>query len=96
MFNLAIDKPDHAVGAGDDVEIVRHHDDSQPAVAVQVAEEAEDFQAGGRVQIAGGFIGEQNARLVDESAGDGGALHLTAGELSRHVPQAVTQADPFQ
>ena len=37
------------------------------------------------VEIAGGLVGEQDSRRVDQRAGDGDALHLAAGELEGHA-----------
>ena len=34
-----------------------------------------------RIQVAGGLVGDEQRRLVDERAGDRRALHLAAGEL---------------
>jgi hypothetical protein len=51
------------------------------ALAVQVVEEIEDFFAGLGVEVAGGFVGEDDERAVGKGAGDGDALLLAAGKL---------------
>ena len=38
-----------------------------------------DFISGMRVEIAGRFIGQQQGRIIDQTAGDGGPLLFTAG-----------------
>ena len=49
--------------------------------------------AGFGVEVAGGFVGEDDGGLVDEGAGDGDALALTAGELVGLVVHAGLEAD---
>ncbi len=45
------------------------------------AQELEDVLAGGRVERAGGLVGQHQAPLADQGPGDGGALGLAAGDL---------------
>ena len=49
-----------------------------------------------RVQVAGGFVGQNDGRLVDQGAGDGHPLLLAAGKLVGMMVDAVGQAHPFQ
>src|ERR1017187_7940647 len=58
-----------------------HHD--RRAGAVDPVQQAHDVQAGRRVEVARGLVGQQNRGLVDESASDGHTLLLTTGELVR-------------
>ena len=60
---------------------------------VQLVEEPDDLLAGGRVEVAGGLVGEQDRRLADQRAGDRDALPLAAGELVGPVVHAVREAD---
>ena len=60
------------------------HDDGG-AGGVEVPEQLEDFVCSFSVQIAGGFIGQDDGGFVEEGAGDGDALLLAAGELVRHL-----------
>jgi hypothetical protein len=48
------------------------------------------------VEVAGGFVGEQHGRVIDDRPGDGHALLLTAGELVRHTPAFALQAHEFE
>jgi hypothetical protein len=96
FLNATFYEADDTVGAGHKVEIVCHHDDSQPILPVQVAEQADDFLAVGGVEIAGRFIGKQNARMVYQRASNGRPLHLTAGKLSRPMAQSMTEANTVQ
>ena len=49
-----------------------------------------------RIEVAGGFVGDDEARVVDHGAGDGRALHLAAGELVRPLPRLFGEADQRQ
>ena len=48
---------------------------------VEVEEEFHDFVAGGGVEVAGGFVGEDDFGVVDYGAGDADALFLASGEV---------------
>ena len=63
---------------------------------VQCEEKLGDFLAGMGIEIAGGFIGEQNARPRGNRAGQRHTLLLAAGELSRIVIETLAQTDRFQ
>lgn len=56
-------------------------DDGHAVVAVQFAEELHDLAALVGVEVAGGFVGENEGGLGDEGAGDAEGLLLAAGEL---------------
>ena len=43
--------------------------------------ELQDQVSGSAVEVAGGFVGEQERGRVDQRAGDGNALHLAARKL---------------
>ena len=80
----------------DEFQVVSHHYDSQPFLAVQVAQQAHDIAAGVGVEVAGRLVGQQHVRAVDQGAGDGSPLHLAAGQLARPVVDAIAQPDPFE
>jgi len=69
---------EHERGAGGGVEFEEHVDDRSARFVVEVA---------------GRFVGEENFRAVDKSAGQGHALLLAAGELRRVMAGAVAEAD---
>jgi hypothetical protein len=58
---------------------------------VQVPDQREDVFSGLRVEVAGGFVGEQDRRIDREGAGDGDALALAPGQLVGQVVQAVRE-----
>src|SRR5437660_12616406 len=84
---LALVGPDHAVADSDDavsvlcdIVFMRDHDDGI-ALRMQAVHERHDLVASLGVQVAGGLIGQDDRRIVDESARNGHTLALTAGEL---------------
>src|SRR2546422_3692317 len=90
---------DHAVAQRHDagsvsrnVVLVRDHDD-RLAPVVQVAEHLHQLRAGGRVEVPGGLVGEQDRGLVHEGAGDRDALAPAARQLVGPVVHSVAQPD---
>jgi len=65
-------------------------------VLVKPLEQRHDFVAGGGVQVAGGFVGQQDGRVIDQRASDRDALPLAAGELVGFMEHAVAEADVFE
>ena len=55
-----------------------HDQKRNPSFLAQFVEQVQDFIPGLAVQIAGGFVGQDQARCVDQGAGDGNALLLAA------------------
>ena len=73
--------------------VVRDHKNGLAETAVLIAQQ---FQHGVRVlgvEIAGGFIGQQNRRMIDNGAGDGYALLLAAGKSIGPVIQPFVDSD---
>ena len=60
--------------------LVGHQDDGDSLVS-EGPDEGHDFVAGDRIKSTGGFIGQQNAAIPDDAAGDGYSLTLP----SRHL-----------
>ena len=75
---------------------VRHDDQRHAFFAVQLHEQLAERSGGGVIERAGGFVGEQELRLVDERADDGHALAFAAAELAGPMVQAFAQADAFE
>jgi len=92
-LDAAIDELDLAIGGGGNRLAVGDEKDGGFLFASEASDELDDGVTGGGVEIAGGFVGEKNRRLVDEGAGDGGALKLSAGELVWAVVGAVGEMD---
>ncbi|HSJ98100.1 MAG TPA: hypothetical protein VLC53_13550, partial [Myxococcota bacterium] len=66
------------------------------ALAVHLEQQLDHVLAGGRVEVAGGLVGEQQPRLAHEGARHRDALLLAAGELARIVAEALAQADALE
>ena len=62
----------------------------------QIAQGFEHRLAGGRIQIAGRFVGQQQARTIGQGAGDGDALLFPARQLRRLVAQSLAQTQGRQ
>ena len=74
--------------------VMGDHDD-QP-VPGHLLQKLHHLHAGLAVQRAGGLVGQEDVRVVDEGPGDGHPLHLPAGHLRRHLVQLVPQPHLFQ
>ena len=70
-----------AVGDVQDAVVVRHEQHRASTAAREVADELDHLPSGLLVERGGGLVGEHDARITRERAGDGHALPLSAGEL---------------
>src|SRR5580704_5730430 len=91
----AVGEFDAAVGLAGDVRVVRDHQDRMAGM-VQLAEDFQDDLFIGFVEIAGGLVGQDDLRLIDQRARDGYALLFAAGELRGEVRHAFPHADAAQ
>ena len=60
---------------------------------VELLEQREDLVGALAIEVAGGLVGDDDGRVVDDGARDGDALLLPARELPRVVAHAVLEAD---
>ena len=79
---------------GRQLRVVGDHDDQ--TVLGDLSEQVHDLHRGMGVKRAGGLVGQHDLRIVDERAGDGDALHLTARKLARLLVQMLGQPDRCQ
>src|SRR6185369_12166573 len=93
--DFAVADVDYAVGVFGDVGLVGYDDDGV-ALGLELVEEGHDFDAGFGVEVASGLVGQDDAGAVDEGAGDGDALALSAGELVGLVVHAAVEVDVVQ
>ena len=91
----AVVKSNNAVGVLRDVGLVGDDEDGV-ADGMQVIEEGHDLVAGLGVEVPGGLVGEDDGGVIDQGAGDGDALALSAGELVGLVVHARAEADGLE
>ena len=63
--------------------------------AVQFQHQFDDLAAGGGVEVAGGFVGEQYFRLDDEGARDRDTLLLAAGKVLTRYVKSTQDVSPL-
>ncbi len=86
MDDTSVSQLKHPIrGALRDVAIVRHHDDGRTQLAANLVQQTHDLIGSVLVEIAGGLVGEQQWRSVDNGACDRDPLLLTSRELRRAV-----------
>jgi len=78
------------------VRVVGHQDDGDAQFRVDPLEDGHDFLAGPRVEVAGGLVGQDEARVAGDGPGDGHALLLAPGKLGGAVGEAVAHADDLE
>ena len=91
----AVGETDHALGIGRDVGVMSHQH-HRHALAVQFDEQLHHLLGGGGVERAGGLVGQEQERLVDDGARDRDALLLSARELVGQVIHAIGQPHPLE
>ena len=77
-----------------ELRVVRDHD--HEAVAAELLQDLHDLNGGLRVEGARGLVGEDDLGVVDDRAGDGHALHLSARKLVGLFVEVVAQAHTAQ
>ena len=68
-------RPSRALGSP---RIVCHHHDGLAVLAVERLQQVEDLVTRFPIEVAGGFVAEQQRRIRDDGAGDADALLLPA------------------
>ena len=79
---------DVVADAGRFIDVVQHHHDGAPFLAVEPLDEVDDFELVGDVEKGRRFVEQQQRSLLGERHRDPGALPLAAGEL---IDRAVAQ-----
>src|SRR4051812_31725362 len=72
---------------------MRDEHDRGAGLSVEHLEQLDDVRAGLAVEVAGGLVGEEEARRVAERSRDCDALLLATRELIGKVMQAVAEPD---
>ena len=74
-----------------------HHEDGGLQVRLGLEKGVDHRPGGAGIQMSGGLVGQQEHGVVDEGAGHGGALLLSAGDLCRIlVPDGTDAEDAAQ
>ena len=89
--DVAVAERDDAFGVGGDVGLVRDEHDRDAAFFVELRKRRMTSCETLRVERAGRFVGEDEARVVDERARDRDALLLSARELVGVMVRALEQ-----
>ena len=76
--------------------VVCDQDERCAAFLVKLEQQIDHGGAGARIEIAGGLVGEQQPGFGDESARNGHALLLAAGERPGVMAKMLSQADARQ
>ena len=93
MGDLAVAHVEDAVGDLGGFGVVGDHEDGLVEVLGGGAEHFEDGVGVLGVEVAGGFVGEDDGGSGDEGAGDGDALLFASGELVGAVVEAAGEAE---
>ena len=93
LVDFAVFEDDHALGVLRDVVFVRDQHERDALLAVEPLKDFHDFDRRARIEVAGWFIGQDDRGLIDQRAGDGHTLLLTAGELIGMAGFAARQPD---
>lgn len=76
-------------GGGGDGLVVGGDDDSGAVGLLDLLEEIDDCIYIVMVEVAGGFVGDENGRIVVEGTGDGGTLDLTARKFGGEMVEMI-------
>ncbi len=94
---------DAAVGEADDARcvfeqalVVSREDEGKTEAVIQVAHEVNELSGIARIEIGGGFVGEDKRGAVHDGAGDGNTLALSAGEEVGPLICAGGEADVLE
>ena len=90
---LVFAEVDPAGVALEDVAVVGDYYDRRPVFFVEPGEEPHYAVGGFGIEVAGGFVRQDELRGVEDGAGDGYALLLAAGELVGHLVRLGAHAD---
>ena len=61
--------------------------------AVDLLEKGDDLERQLRVEVAGGLVGQEDLRVVDDGPGDGHPLLFAVGQPRREVPHLGVEVD---
>ena len=85
----------HQPGAAPDG-VIRDHDDGLVQLFLQNTQQIQDFFGRFRIEVAGGFVGDDQRGIGGDGPGNAHPLLLSAGQLSGTMIQPARQAHQFQ
>ena len=94
--NLPTGQRDLSCASGGDAHVMGDDNQGRAKLVVEFEQQVDDRFGGSRVEIAGRFVGEQNIGRGAKRAGQGDALLLAAGELTREMLHSVGEANSFE
>ena len=96
VHDAAVAQMDATVADGGGLLAVGDEQEGGARLVGQLAQEGENVGAVGGIEVAGGFVGENQVGPVDQRAGDGDALLFAAGELGGQGGGAMGEADAVE
>ena len=87
---MAAFQRERTVRAARKIQIVRDVKRGQLPGPMQILEQIHDHFAGPEIEIASGFVGQKDARVADQRAGQNDSLLLSARKLTRAMLSAVS------
>ena len=91
--DLAVGEEDHAIRVGRGDRVVGDHHDRLAELAHGPPHEVEDLGAGGGVEIAGRFVGEDDLRPAGQRPAHGDPLLLAARQFAGPMARAIDESD---
>ena len=92
----AIFDTEGAVGHVLEALIMRGHDDADILFFHGLSQKIGDDGSVVRIEIGGGFIGEDNFGMVVKGPGQGDALFLSGRKIGRQVVKTMLKPEPFE
>jgi hypothetical protein len=79
-LNLPVAEADDALGVFEQAGVMRGEDESKAEAAVEAVHEIDELGGVVGVEVGGRLVGQHEGGAMDDGAGDGNALTLSAGE----------------
>ena len=95
LENASVVHGGDAVGVGENAVIVRDDDGTTSGLTHQFAEQFHDHFSVLGIERGGGFVANDQSRIVHQCAGNGDTLLLTAGKFVRAFFHVLAEADLF-
>ena len=93
--NMSVTQHDIARRIIGDVRIMGHEDDGS-ARGVEFLEKDENLERRTCVEVSGCLVSKNHGRIVNQCAGNGHTLHLSAGHLVRLMIESLAEAHSLQ